>query len=148
MIYSLSGDDDFTIRETLAGMKEGVGTPDVRDVNTVTLGANVSLDEFTANASTVPFLADKRLVLVEGLLGRFERTGGPPFPAPVRTARRSFRSGSICRWCSRTCPIRRDVVFIDGRLSPSNPLLKLIQELVTAKTFHPPGPRETSDVDR
>ena len=49
MIYSLSGDDDFTIRETLAGMKESVGTPDVRDVNIVTLGADVSLDEFTAN---------------------------------------------------------------------------------------------------
>ena len=45
MIYSLSGDDDFTIRETLAGLKEGVGTPDLRDVNIVTLGANVSLDE-------------------------------------------------------------------------------------------------------
>ena len=76
MIYSLSGDDDFTIRETLAGLKESVGTPEVRDVNIVTLGANVSLDEFTANASTVPFLADKRLVLVEGLLGKFERGGG------------------------------------------------------------------------
>ena len=39
-------------------------------------------------------------------------------------------------------PETTDVVFVDGRLSASNPLLKLIQELVTAKTFHPPGPRE------
>ena len=107
MIYSLSGDDDFTIRETLAGLKESVGTPDVRDVNIVTIGANVSLDEFTANASTVPFLADKRLVLVEGLLGKFERGRADAAPVPARTGRRSFRSGSACRWCSRTCPKRR-----------------------------------------
>ena len=39
-------------------------------------------------------------------------------------------------------PETTDVVFVDGRLSASNPLLKLIQELVTARTFNPPGPRE------
>ena len=141
MIYSLSGDDDFTIRETLAEMKASVGTPDVRDVNVVTHDANVSLDEFTANASTVPFLADKRLVLVEGLLGKFETGRG----------RRSNAGGNgkkeLSEWerlplVLANVPETTDVVFVDGRLSASNPLLKLIQERVTAKTFNPPGPRE------
>ena len=107
MIYSLSGDDDFTIRETLAGMKEGVGTPDVRDVNIITHGADVSLDEFTANASTVPFLADKRLVLVEGLLGKFERGGGGRRSSAGANGKKELSEWSACRWCSRTCPKRR-----------------------------------------
>ena len=141
MIYSLSGDDDFTIRETLAGMKESVGTPDVRDVNIVTLGPDVSLDEFTANASTVPFLADKRLVLVEGLLGKFERGGGR------RSGSAANGKKGIAEWerlpvVLANVPESTDVVFVDGRLSASNPLLKLIQERVTARTFNPPGPRE------
>lgn len=141
MIYSLSGDDDFTIRETLAGMKESVGTPDVLDVNIVTLGADVSLDEFTANASTVPFLADKRLVLVEGLLGRFERGGGR------RSGSAANGKKGLAEWerlpvVLASVPESTDVVFVDGRLSASNPLLKLIQERVTARTFNPPGPRE------
>ena len=142
MIYSLSGDDDFTIRETLAGLKEGVGTPDVRDVNIVTLGANVSLDEFTANASTVPFLADKRLVLVEGLLGKFERGGGGRRSGSGANGKKELSEWERLPLVLANVPDTTDVVFVDGRLSTSNPLLKLIQELVTVKTFHPPGPRE------
>lgn len=141
MIYSLSGDDDFTIRETLAGMKESVGTPDVRDVNIVTLDANVSLDEFTANASTVPFLADKRLVLVEGLLGKFERRGGGRSGSGAN-GRKDLSEWERLPLVLADVPETTDVVFVDGRLSASNPLLKLIQERVTARTFHPPGPRE------
>ena len=142
MIYSLSGDDDFTIRETLAGLKESVGTPEVRDVNIVTLGANVSLDEFTANASTVPFLADKRLVLVEGLLGKFERGGGGRRSSAGANGKKELSEWERLPLVLANVPETTDVVFVDGRLSASNPLLKLIQELVTAKTFNPPGPRE------
>ena len=141
MIYSLSGDDDFTIRETLAGMKESVGTPDVRDVNIVTLDTNVSLDEFTANASTVPFLADKRLVLVEGLLGKFERRGGRRSGSGAN-GRKELSEWERLPLALADVPETTDVVFVDGRLSASNPLLKLIQERVTARTFNPPGPRE------
>ena len=141
MIYSLSGDDDFTIRETLVGMKESVGTLDVRDVNIVTLDANVSLDEFTANASTVPFLADKRLVLVEGLLSKFERRGGGRSGSSAN-GRKELSEWERLPLVLADVPETTDLVFVDGRLSASNPLLKLIQERVTAKTFNPPGPRE------
>ncbi len=141
MIYSLSGDDDFTIRETIAAMKASIGTPDVRDVNIVTHGANVSLDEFTATALTVPFLADKRLVLVEGLLGKFERGGGRRSNAGTN-GRKNLSEWEGLPPALMSVPETTDVVFVDGRLSASNPLLKLIRELVTAKTFNPPGPRE------
>ena len=141
MIYSLSGDDDFTIRETLAGLKEAVGTPDLRDVNIVVLDANVSLDEFTANASTVPFLADKRLVIVEGLLGRFERGAGRRSGSGTN-GRKELSEWERLPVVLANVPETTDVVFVDGRLSASNPLLKLIQERVTTKAFSPPGPRE------
>ena len=141
MIYSLSGDDDFTIRETLARMKESVGTPDVRDVNILTLDSNVSLDEFMANASTVPFLADKRLVLVEGLLSKFERRSGARSGSGAN-GRKELSEWERLPMVLADVPETTDVVFVDGRLSASNPLLKLIQERVTANTYNPPGPRE------
>lgn len=140
VIYSLFGDDDFTIRETLRGMKESVGTPDVRDVNIVTFGADVSLDEFASSASTVPFLADKRLVVVEGLLGKFERGGR-------RSDSKANGSKNLAEWNElpgvlANVPQSTDVVFVDGRLSASNPLLGLVRELITVRTFNSPGPRD------
>lgn len=140
MIYLLSGDDDFTIRETLTEMKEGVGTPDVRDVNIVTFGANVSLEELAATAATVPFLADKRMVVVDGLLGRFERGGRRP-------ASELSNGKKLDEWQGlpdilTSTPKTTDLVFVDGPVSSSNPLFKLIQRHVDARTFAVPGPKE------
>ena len=97
-------------------MKEGVGTPDLRDVNIVTLGANVSLDEFTANASTVPFLADKRLVLVEGLLGKFERGGGVRRSGSGANGKKELSEWERLPLVLANVPETTDVVFVDGTL--------------------------------
>ena len=68
MIHLLYGDDDFTIGEAVASMKGDIGLADLRDVNTTVLdGRQVGFDEMAAICTVVPFLADKRLVLVEGL---------------------------------------------------------------------------------
>jgi DNA polymerase-3 subunit delta len=140
VIYLLSGDDEFTIRETLSELKDTVGTPDVRDVNIVTLGATVSLDELAANASTIPFLADKRMVVVDGLLGEFERGGR-------RADTGSDNGKKLDDWkglpdALANVPPTTDLVFVDGRVGTSNPLFKLIQLHVHARTFAVPGPKE------
>ena len=73
VIYLLYGQDEFSLRETLSSLKEDVGSAELRDLNITSLdGSQVSFDELAATCNTVPFLADKRLVIVEGLLSRFE----------------------------------------------------------------------------
>ena len=141
MIHLLFGDDEFTIRETLLEMKNSVGAPEVRDVNIVTLGGDVSLDELAANAGTVPFLSDKRLVIVDRLLTRFER-------GPRRSSSKASSAGASGKWkrgfleMLDSVPQTTDLVFVDGPVSPSNPVFKLMQHKVTVRKFVVPGPRE------
>ena len=103
-------------------MKADIGPPDLRDVNiTVLDGSSVSFDEVVATSSTVPFLADKRMVIVDGLLTEFEtRT---PSRQRGRTATVSERS--LGQWARlpehlAQLPATTELVFVDGRLGESN----------------------------
>lgn len=69
--YVLHGSDEFSLGETLAGFKRRLGPPDTVDLNTTVFdGGKVTLAELRHACDAVPFLAEKRLVVVEGLLTR------------------------------------------------------------------------------
>ena len=135
MIYVLHGDDDFTMGEAVASMKEKVGLPDVRDVNVTELdGGSVGLEELVAVSSTVPFLADKRLVIVNGLLSRFERRrrarqGSKPSPKLGEWAGLADRLAEV--------PPTTDLVFVDGPVGSANPLLKSLGQGGHGAALHP-----------
>ncbi|NLW72296.1 MAG: DNA polymerase III subunit delta [Chloroflexi bacterium] len=61
----LRGDDPTRVTELLAGYRESLGDPGTADLNyTVVEGENLNLESLRADISTMPFLADKRLVVV------------------------------------------------------------------------------------
>lgn len=69
MFYVFHGDDDLARTEQVAEFKTRLGDPSVRDLNTSVLdGRRLSLAELRRACDSVPFLAEKRLVVVEGLL--------------------------------------------------------------------------------
>jgi DNA polymerase-3 subunit delta len=71
MFYILHGDNEFEISERVADFKQKVGDESVRDLNiTVLDGRKTTLSEVQHAADAIPFLADKRLVIVDGLLTR------------------------------------------------------------------------------
>lgn len=91
MIHVLSG--DFFGRQRLAELKSQFGDESLQSLNTTFLdGHEITLAELVTVCDAVPFLAAKRLVVVEGLLGRFtsgkategERT--PPSAAETKLA--------------------------------------------------------------
>ena len=144
MNYLLYGEDEFSIHEALSSLKDQVGTPDLRDVNiTELVGADVSFDRLAATCDTVPFLAEKRLVIVRGLLSLIERAP----PSRARATGRREGPPALDRWkglpeyLSRV-PESTDLVLVEGRLTPSNPLLSAIRAAVTTRTFPRPSPRE------
>ena len=108
-------------------MARRVGPPDLRDVNVTTLnGQEVTFAELAATCSTVPFLAEKRLVIVRNLLSRFDRR-----PA-VRSSGGSGPQGTD-EWKALddylpTLPDTTDLIFADGRLTPRNVLLNRIRK--------------------
>ncbi len=73
MYYILHGEDEFTRSEQVKELRKKMGDPQFADLNISLLdGKKVSLGELAHACDSMPFLLDKRLVLVEGLLARLE----------------------------------------------------------------------------
>jgi DNA polymerase-3 subunit delta len=142
LIYLLYGEDALSLEEMLTALKQNAGPAELYDVNVTVLdGAQASHGELVVTASTVPFLSDKRLVIVRGLLSRFE----------PRTSRNGGRASSSERklgeWeglatALKSLPESTELVFVDGGLSTSNPLLKVVRPLAQVHTFPLPSARE------
>ena len=63
--YVFHGADEFTRAETLADFKRRLGPPDTVDLNTTLLdGSRLTLAKLRHACDAVPFLAEKRLVMV------------------------------------------------------------------------------------
>ena len=140
MIHIICGGDELSVSEAASSMKELVGTQELWDVNIVAFsGPEVSLGELTATCDTVPFLAERRLVLVRGLLGMFEpQPGRRPVGAG---SRRSLGEWEALAAYLPNIPDSTELVFVDGQLSRSNPLLAVIGPLAKVQTFPlPTGP--------
>ncbi len=76
MIRVLHGQDEFSIEEELSRLRELVGPPELRDPNTTVFeGDGMKMAEVIGAASAMPFLADRRMVIVRGLLERADARG-------------------------------------------------------------------------
>lgn len=139
MIYLIYGEDSLSVEEMLASLRADAGSDELYDVNTTTLdGASVSLAELEAAWSTIPFLADRRTVMVRGLLARMERGRGGG----------SARSRGIeDEWTDigerlAHVPESSDVIFVDAAVNRGNPLLRAIRSLAQVHEFRLPSVRE------
>jgi len=73
MFYIICGDDSYRCHQALNEVKAGLGSPDMVSVNTTVLdGRRLLVRDLTDVCSVVPFMAPTRLVIIEGLLKRFQ----------------------------------------------------------------------------
>ncbi len=123
MLYILFGADGFSLREELKKIEEGLGEGELLESNTTMFeGHQLRLGQLTDVCSAMPFLGSHRLVIVEGLLTRFEESAGEWL------ALKDFIAGM-----SQTTVL----VLIDGQLKKDNPLLKELGPLAKVKEFRP-----------
>jgi DNA polymerase-3 subunit delta len=130
----LFGADDFSLRQALEDIKKGIGDPASLLPNTIVLdGRTVSPEQLRNACETVPFLADKRLVVVEGLPERFESPKGARGKAP----RRVDRAEEIKKFVdiARSVPPFTELVVIGGGVKASNPLLRELAALGKIGSF-------------
>ena len=141
MIYVLYGDDEFSVREELAALRERVTPEEMRDSNvTALLGAEASFDQLAQACYAVPFMANKRLVSVDGLLGRFEaRRGGGARGRGGRGGRASLGEWEGLDGLLPAVPPTTDLVFVDGPLTERNPLFARVREHATLRGFRTPS---------
>ena len=77
MLFILAGADDFSINEELARIKKSLGNSSLLDTNTTLLeGQQLTPGQLQEVCMAMPFLAPKRLIIVHGLLERFQPRQG------------------------------------------------------------------------
>jgi DNA polymerase-3 subunit delta len=136
LLYVLFGPDDFSVYETLEEIKRGIGDQSLLDSNTTMLdGQLLTPNQLREVCSAVPFLALKRLVIVNGLLERFESGTGRWKPQNKKILDNRKQDYQAFLDLIDELPDSSVVVFVDRDVKGSNPLLKGLLPLGEVKTF-------------
>ena len=88
-----------------------------------------------AVVKTVPFLAEKRLVIIKGLLGRFDpktKSSGGNKTASKANRQNEYKSLVAC---IDDIPDSTILVLVDGKAGNKNPLFKAVSPKATVKIF-------------
>jgi DNA polymerase-3 subunit delta len=135
MLYILYGQDDFSLNQAVKEIKAGLGDWEMVATNTTNLeGQHLTLSELRNKCAAAPFLCSHRLVIVDGLLGRFEVKQSKP-----RTGKGKSGDG-LGEWEGLASYIKQMsettvLMLVDGEVKGQNPLLKKLSPLAEVRTF-------------
>lgn len=135
MLHVLVGEDDFSIRQAVEEIKKGIGDPTALMTNTTVLnGRQVTTEQLKNACETVPFLSEKRMVIIDGLLERFE-TGGRT--GRKKSARRDnqLQEHETIAESIKSLPEFTELIIIGGNVKAANPLLRLLSTMTQIKMF-------------
>ena len=141
-VHVLHG-DTFLVHEALGDFYTQTGPVEVREANTHHLsGAQATLAEVKAVCQAMPFLAEKRLLVVEGLLVLFE-----PRERRGRGSTSPHKDGPANSWEGleeylSLLPPTTLLVFKDGSLTPRNSLLSRLRSVAQITALPTPTGEE------
>jgi len=146
MIHLFHGEDEFSLREELGALKSRLDVDDMLASNTSSLdGRTLKPAELLAVCGTVPFLGEHRLVIVEGLLDRFESRRGAGKRREGKSSRENVEPWKAAPAALAEMPESTVLVFVDGEIGASNPLLRLLAPIAEVRAFEPPRQRAVPD---
>jgi len=135
LLHILLGQDDFSLCQALEQIKTGVGDQTLQATNTTTLaGQQLTLDQLRTVCETTPFLAEKRLVIVNGLLERFESRSKAKGQGRKRAVDQQNEYKLFSAYITQI-PDSTTLVLIDSRIGSNNPLLKELSAKAEVKSF-------------
>jgi DNA polymerase-3 subunit delta len=135
MFYILYGQDDFSLNQAVEKIKADLGDREMVATNTTSLeGQHLTLSELRNKCDAAPFLSSHRLVIVGGLLGRFEVKQARP-----RSGKGESRNG-LGEWEGLASyiehiPETTVLVLVDEEVKGHNPLLKKLSSLAEVRIF-------------
>ena len=124
MLYLLHGEDEYRRSLQLAEWKATLGDPTTVALNTTELdGRRLTLNELISVCDAMPFLSEKRLVIVHDLATRFERKKG--------TAEDDSEEGpsfleQFEEYVNRLPESTRLVLLEDHEIEKSNPIYEIV----------------------
>ncbi len=135
MLYILSGRDDYSLSRYIDEIKAGLGGPAALEGNlTVLEGGQVTVDSLRPVCEAAPFLAERRLVIIRGLMQRFQAAPRSARPRSPRSGRQVPDHQPLAEYLP-TVPESTIVVMVDEEIRPGNPLFKALSKQATVKSF-------------
>ena len=149
MLYLLHGPDEFTRSEELAKLKQKLGDPAIVSLNTTVLdGRKLTLPALIEACDALPFMAKRRLVIVEGFWSRFERPerGKTREKRPKMTASDIALIKGLLDYLPRL-PKTTGLAFVESRsLQKASPAFSAVpsdnKKVAYVREFRPPKERE------
>lgn len=138
MIRVICGDDEFAVSNALDERLGAITTPDLRDANVTTFdSSNTMLAEVIDTARAVPFMSDRRAIVVKNML------------APLEDRNKGARGD----WSELGSVIARDgysisneLIFVDNApLKLTSPNLKPLAAMAEVERYSPP---KRAELDR
>jgi len=148
LIRVFHGDNEFGIDESVREIRASLGE-DAAESNTIEFeGRNFKPGEVEAAARTVPFLADRRLVLVRGLLRRLDTTNATRVSGGAAAAQMSTSGWDKFGEMLVGLPDTTELVFIDtfptgpnGKLKDNGGAIRALKSSDTLNISVYPTPR-------
>ncbi len=136
MLYILAGQDDFSLAHSLEEIKRDIGDRDFLAASTTTLdGQRVTLDQLRTVCETIPFLAGRRLVIIEGLLERFEAKDKARRQRKItRATDQQDEYKSLSTYIGKI-PDSTTLVLIESRITNNNPFFRGLADKAVVKSF-------------
>jgi DNA polymerase-3 subunit delta len=135
MLYILYGQDDFSLNQDLEKIKAGLGDWEMVATSTTRLeGQHLALSELRNNCGAAPFLSSHRLVIVDGLLGRFEVKQSKPRSGKGKSGNGLGEWEGLDSYIKQM-PETTVLVLVDEEVKGQNPLLKKLSPLAEVRTF-------------
>jgi DNA polymerase-3 subunit delta len=128
-VIILHGDDAFAIQKEISNLESRLGDASIIDLNMSRLdGRQASVDEIRSAACAMPFLADRRLVVVSDALVRFEKKGRQEEPSEESTG--SSRLNAAQR------KAREQFLGLLDEIPPSTALVLTIDDQRVKRQWH------------
>jgi len=135
MFYILYGQDDFSLNQAMEKIKADLGDWEMVATSTTNLeGRHLTLSELRNKCGAAPFLSSHRLVIVDGLLGRFEVKQSRPRSGKGKSGNGLGEWEGLASYIEQM-PETTVLMLIDGEVKGHNPLLKKLSPLAEVRTF-------------
>ena len=135
MLYILYGQDDFSLYQAVKEIKADLGDREMVATSTTNLeGQHLTLSELRNKCDTTPFLSSHRLVIVDGLLGRFEVKQSRPRSSKGKSGNELGEWEGLDSYIKQM-PETTVLMLVDGEVKGQNPLLKKLSPLAEVRTF-------------
>lgn len=135
LLYILTGQDDFSLNQTLEEIKRQVANESLFETSTTVLdGKQATLDQLRNVCETAPFFTGKRLVIIKGLLEHYGTGGKSRRQSKSKRNNQKEQPDSIAA-VLKNVPESTVLVLLEDKITGSNTLFNEIAEKAVVRSF-------------